>query len=103
MAGSVYWSGDREKRAEFDGVVAERKALEKKEAWIRELEARDREDKEWKSRREEVRKAVVENREREKLGESPTSVGASKCIVEELEDRRRSHCISIAVKQLIRR
>ncbi len=46
VAGSMYWKKDREKRKEFDGLVAERKAKEKSEAWIRELEARDREEKE---------------------------------------------------------
>jgi hypothetical protein len=44
VAGSVYWNKDRQKRKEFESGVAERKAKKKNEAWIRELEARDRED-----------------------------------------------------------
>lgn len=43
LAGSTYWQKDREKRKEFDEVLKEKKAKEKNEAWIRELEARDEE------------------------------------------------------------
>lgn len=57
VAGSMYYKQDREKRKEFDGAVAERKAREKAEAWIRELEARDREDKELKAKRDAAREA----------------------------------------------
>jgi len=46
VAGSAYWQTDRQKRKEFDKVVIERKAKEKNELWIKELEARDEEDKE---------------------------------------------------------
>ncbi|KAG0645659.1 Respiratory supercomplex factor [Hyphodiscus hymeniophilus] len=58
VAGSVYWQSDRDKRKEFDGVVAERKAKEKNEAWIRELEARDEEEKEIKAMRDARRRGV---------------------------------------------
>jgi hypothetical protein len=54
VAGSVYWKSDRQKRKEFDLAVAERIAKEKREAWVRELEARDEEAKElraWRERR----------------------------------------------------
>src|SRR5256885_16597133 len=45
-AGSIYWKQDRDKRKEFEALIEEKKAKEKKVAWIRELEARDREEKE---------------------------------------------------------
>jgi len=51
VVGSMYWKTDRQKRKEFDQVVAERKAKEKNEAWIRELEARDREEQEIRAAR----------------------------------------------------
>ncbi len=57
VAGSMYYQVDRKKRKEFEGTVAERKAKEKNEAWIRELEARDQEDKEEKARRAAIRDA----------------------------------------------
>lgn len=47
----MYWKTDREKRKEFEGVVSERKAQEKRDAWIRELEARDQEEKDLKAAR----------------------------------------------------
>jgi len=56
VAGSIYWQTDRQKRKEFEGVTAERKAKEKNEAWIKELEARDQEEKEIKAMREARRK-----------------------------------------------
>jgi hypothetical protein len=52
VAGSMYWQTDRQKRKEFEGAVAERKAREKNEAWIKELEARDEEAKELRALRE---------------------------------------------------
>ncbi|KAB8290458.1 hypothetical protein EYC80_010889 [Monilinia laxa] len=56
VAGSMYWDSDRKKRKEFEGVLAEQKAKEKNEAWIRELEARDEEEKELKRARDERRR-----------------------------------------------
>ncbi|CAG8949714.1 hypothetical protein HYFRA_00004032 [Hymenoscyphus fraxineus] len=61
VAGSIYWDADRKKRKEFEGAVSERKAKEKNEAWIRELEARDQEEKELKALREKrARRAAGE-------------------------------------------
>ena len=58
VAGSMYYQTDRQKRKEFEGAVAERKAKEKSEAWIRELEARDLEDKEMRAKRDAARQAA---------------------------------------------
>ena len=66
----MYWQTDRQKRKEFEGVVAERKAKEKNEAWIRELEARDEEEREIRAMREAKRKGVKYIKE-EKLKETP--------------------------------
>lgn len=52
VAGSMYWKTDRQKRKEFDAAVAERKVREKNEAWIRELEARDEEEKQIRAAKE---------------------------------------------------
>jgi hypothetical protein len=60
--GSMYWQKDREKRKEFEGVVAERQRAEKREKWLRELEARDEEEK--------VFRAMMERRNRENEGPS---------------------------------
>lgn len=50
VGGSFYYKADRVRRKEFDNLVAERKAKEKNEKWIQELEARDREEKEWRAK-----------------------------------------------------
>lgn len=59
VAGSMYWQTDRQKRKEFDKVVLEEKAKEKNQAWIRELEARDEEEKEIRAMREKRRQAAA--------------------------------------------
>jgi Hypoxia induced protein conserved region len=58
IAGSMYWQTDRQKRKEFDKVVEERKAREKNEAWIKELEVRDEEEKDIRRVREARRRGV---------------------------------------------
>ena len=74
IGGSFYYNADRLKRKEFTDLVKQKKAQEKKDAWIRELEARDQEDRQWREKlgkvrdfqREEVeRKAIEEKRIRD--------------------------------------
>jgi hypothetical protein len=71
VAGSVYWKTDRQKRKEFDQAVRERNAQEKREAWLRELEARDEEAKEMRAwsqrRRQEVKPAQTMEKAAEKV------------------------------------
>ena len=74
LGGSYYYNADRLKRNEYVKLKKQREAQEKRDAWIRELEARDAEDKEWRSkigrvrdaqREEEEMRAVEEMRARE--------------------------------------
>lgn len=82
----MYWQTDRSKRKEFDKVVEERKAKEKNEAWIKELEARDEEVKEEAARRRGLTgKRVREEVERVK-GETKS---VSEAVREELERKAR--------------
>jgi ribosomal protein S11 len=74
VVGSMYWKTDRQKRKEFDAVMAERKAKEKNEAWIKELEARDQEERELRAAREARRNA--------------RGGGAASSMVDEREARR---------------
>jgi hypothetical protein len=46
---------DRQKQKEFDAAVGERKAREKNEVWIKELEAKDREEREYRAKEEVIR------------------------------------------------
>lgn len=55
------------KRKELEKVLEEKKAAEKREKWLRELEERDREDREWRGRFEEVAARAKEAEEGAKL------------------------------------
>lgn len=50
VAGSMYYSKDREKTKELRKLKEEHDAEEKRQRWIRELEARDNEEKAMKAR-----------------------------------------------------
>ena len=56
VAGSAYWSKDRDKRKELERVEEERKAAERREKWLAELDARDAEDREMRERVRERRR-----------------------------------------------
>jgi Flp pilus assembly protein TadB len=96
VAGSMYWQTDRQKRKEFEGVIAEQKAREKNQAWIRELEARDEEEKELKASKEKRKRLALERAE-EKGKPAGGSVASS--IVDEKERRRKG--VMEAVQELI--
>ena len=78
VAGSAYWSKDREKRKELERVEGERKAAERREKWLAELDARDAEDREMRERMRE--------RRRDRLGvekERPVEIVRVDTVVEE--------------------
>lgn len=54
VAGSLYFKQDRTRRREFEGQLAEKKAQEKRDAWIRELEAREQDDKDWRAKMDAI-------------------------------------------------
>lgn len=66
LAGGIYYKDDRLKRAEYNKAITARKAQEKREAWIRELEIRDQEDTDWRERHEAIEKAAREAQEGKK-------------------------------------
>lgn len=75
--GSVYYKEDRDKRKYYTGLLAEKRAQEKRDAWIKELEARDREDtaeREKKERRKELRRAQVEQAKSEGVVEANSAI-----------------------------
>ncbi|KAL8869113.1 MAG: hypothetical protein Q9174_004517 [Haloplaca sp. 1 TL-2023] len=89
LAGSFYYNSDRILRKEYDKVVQERKAQEKRNAWIRELEARDMEEKEWRGKVEKVRekqKQEVEERQAKEI-RNQTEGGPITRAVKEIRDK----------------
>ncbi len=78
LGGSYYYNADRLKRKEYTDLIAKRKAQEKRDAWIRELEIRDMEDKEWRQKLGMVRDAKREEAEREAVEEIRRKDAANK-------------------------
>jgi hypothetical protein len=68
VAGSAYWEKDRKKRTQYNDLVDEKKKKEKRDAWIKELEARDDEDKEIAAMKKRV--AVARKAEEKRLSEA---------------------------------
>ena len=64
VGGSLYYKSDRLKRGEYVKLKEKQKAQEKREKWIRELEIRDQEDKEWRAKVGKVRDLQREEDER---------------------------------------
>ncbi|EOD44644.1 putative mitochondrial hypoxia responsive domain protein [Neofusicoccum parvum UCRNP2] len=95
-AGSMYWQEDREKRKEYDTLQQQKKAQEKRDAWLRELEARDEEDKAFKAKVERRRQLAQEKAAKQK--EAP-SVTETKSALEASEERG----VVAAVKDLLAR
>ena len=50
VAGSIFYKDERLKRKSFEKAVEQKKALEKRDKWLAELEARDAEDTAWRER-----------------------------------------------------
>ncbi|KAF4463647.1 altered inheritance-mitochondria 31 mitochondrial [Fusarium albosuccineum] len=65
VAGSMYYQKDREKSKELRQLQEQRDAEEKRIKWIRELEARDEEEKAMRARLEQRRQQVVAQRAEE--------------------------------------
>jgi hypothetical protein len=60
VAGGLYYRTERTQRQELERAIAERKSQEKRDAWLRELEIRDQEDKDWRERHAAIEKAAKE-------------------------------------------
>ncbi|KAM3069150.1 Respiratory supercomplex factor 1, mitochondrial [Clarireedia jacksonii] len=103
VAGSMYWETDRKKRKEFDAVLAEQKAKEKNEAWIKELEARDEEEKELRREREKRRKAW-EARETSQGKEGKVTAAikeAATSVVEPVEEKKKDKSVFEMVQDMV--
>lgn len=106
VAGGMYYRTDRKQRREFEKKVEERKAQEKRDAWLRELEAREREDKGWRERNDAAAAAAAastpaaaskkgdsgKNKVDENVNQAP----------QERADQKRGVGILDAVKALVR-
>ncbi|EEA22864.1 mitochondrial hypoxia responsive domain protein [Talaromyces marneffei ATCC 18224] len=94
VAGGMYYKTERKQRREFEKKVEERKAQEKRDAWLRELEARDKEDKGWKERHAAV--SVTAKKETEGAVDKNVNQAPTEEVVE-----KRGTGILDAVKALV--
>lgn len=69
VAGGMYFKTERQQRREFEKAVEVRKAQEKRDAWLRELEIRDKEDREWRERHAAIEAAAKDAGKRPSSGE----------------------------------
>ena len=106
LGGSYYYNADRLKRKEFTDLVKQKKAQEKRDAWIRELEARDQEDKEWREKLGKVRDVKREEAEREAMKEkkrredgSDDGKGVIETMKEKLKDAKELEQLREAAEQ----
>ncbi|KAG8533019.1 uncharacterized protein KY384_001802 [Bacidia gigantensis] len=67
LGGSFYYNADRLKRGEYVKLKKEQDKQAKKDAWIRELEARDAEDHLWREKVKDIQNAQREEAERTRL------------------------------------
>lgn len=65
VAGGMYYKTERQQRREFEKAVEERKSQEKRDAWLRELEIRDKEDRAWRERHAAIEKAAKDTGKRQ--------------------------------------
>lgn len=66
VAGSFYWEGDRAKRRQYDELSEEKRKQERREAWVKELEARDQEEDELRKIRDKVTKERIDTNNKAK-------------------------------------
>ncbi|OGE51859.1 hypothetical protein PENARI_c012G11349 [Penicillium arizonense] len=60
VAGGMYFKSERQQRREFEKAVEDRKKQEKRDAWLHELEVRDKEDRAWRERHAAIEAAAKE-------------------------------------------
>lgn len=95
VAGGMYFKTERQQRREFDQAVEVRKKQEKRDAWLRELEIRDKEDREWRERHASMEAAAKE------AGKKPREPDAARSALEPRDEK--SVGVLDAVKALVSR
>lgn len=60
VAGGMYFKSERTQRREFEQAVELRKKQEKRDSWLKELDVRDKEDREWRERHAAIEAAANE-------------------------------------------
>ncbi|KAK2736248.1 Respiratory supercomplex factor 1, mitochondrial [Myotisia sp. PD_48] len=59
--GGMYYKAERAQRKELEKAMDEKKAQAKRDAWLKELEIRDQEDRDWKQRHATIERAAKDS------------------------------------------
>ncbi|CAL5873722.1 uncharacterized protein PFLUO_LOCUS8004 [Penicillium psychrofluorescens] len=99
VAGGMYFKSERQQRKEFEKALEVRRAQEKRDAWLRELEVRDKEDREWRERHAAIEAAAkdAENKAKPKSSEPD----AARAAIEPADEK--SIGVLDAVRALVQR
>ncbi|KAB8239705.1 hypoxia induced protein conserved region-domain-containing protein [Aspergillus alliaceus] len=87
VAGGMYFKTERQQRKEFEQMVEERKSQEKRDAWLRELEIRDKEDKDWRERHAAMEAAAQEVGKRPGPPKAASGHDAARSAIERSEEK----------------
>lgn len=112
VGGSAYWETDRKKRNQYNELITDAQKKEKRDAWLKELEARDEEEQELKRVKErliqgrvaekqnlsERENRAVENQVKKDIGQSKGGLGEVRSVLEASETREGP--VISAVRQL---
>lgn len=101
VGGGMYYQTERKQRREFERALEAQRNQEKRDAWLRELEIRDEEDREWRQRHAAIEAAAKEAGRRKAADEKPEQDSARAPIEE--SDEKKSSGVLGAVKKLISR
>ncbi|KAL4910939.1 hypothetical protein BDW74DRAFT_142110 [Aspergillus multicolor] len=97
VAGGLYYRTERTQRREFEQALEVRKGQEKRDAWLRELEIRDKEDKEWRERHAAIEAAAKDASKKPALVEHD----ATRSSLEPADEKRFG--VLDAVRELVSR
>ena len=78
VAGGIYYKDERQQRRELNQMIEARKKQEKRDAWLRELEIRDQEDREWRERHAAIERAAKEAGKRQNSSAGTTATTPSR-------------------------
>lgn len=100
LVGSIYWESDRKKRNEYEELIEDKKRKERHESWLKELEARDEEEQEFKRMRDKMVQDKVSEKQLQR--QRAAAKDQSSVVQSVLEDRekRRDGPVMAAIRAL---
>lgn len=102
VVGGVYYKTERQQRKEFERLLEEKNSQERRDAWLKELEIRDQEDREWRERHAAIGRAAKEAEEGRPESAPPKEPKGTPAARSPIETEERRGGVVDAVKSLIR-